>query len=340
MKTAKRDASAAVIDARLRRRRAALPAIIVLVGLCLSAVWVAISTGSYPIGPGEVLDLLSGRLDEFPTTVILEWRLPRIVAALLLGAGLGLSGALLQGVTRNPLSSPDLLGISGGAFTGVLITLTLTSGGWAAVLPAAVIGGAAAGIAVLLLGWGRGMPTTRFVLIGVVLAALLTAVDGWLIMSASLDSAMSAAAWGAGSLAALDWSGVVVAGAALCLAAIVCLALAPALRVHDLGDETASALGIRPPRLRLTLLALSVLLAATATAVSGPIGFLALAAPAIGRRMLRTGGTSLLGSALVGAALLALADLIAQHLLPGGLPAGVVTTVIGGGYLVWLVLRR
>lgn len=306
----------------------------------LAAAVVALGLGSYPLSPAAVIDVLSGGGQALDRTVVFEWRLPRTLAAIVLGAYLAVAGALFQTVTRNPLVSPDILGLSNGAFTGMLLAVVFVSSSWAALTTGAVVGGVlTAGVIVLLAGRMR-LQGFRVIVIGIGVAAMLASANTWMLLQVELETAMFASAWGAGSLNGVAAAPVV--GAVLCgippLVALV--GLAPHLRQLDLGDDVARATGARPSLIRRSALTIAVLLVAIATAVIGPIAFIALAAPQIARRVAGTPYLSLTMSALVGAALLLASDIIAQHILPVPLPAGVVTVSVGGLYLVLTLVQE
>lgn len=326
---------------RLRpaRRRAVVG--LVLGAAALATLLLGVSLGSYALSAEQLIAVLTGGEAGFERTVVLEWRLPRALAALGIGACLGLSGALLQTVTRNPLASPDLIGISGGAFTAVLLLIVVLGSEWAVVAPAALVGGLATAAIVFSLSGARSQRGgSRFLLTGVAVAALLSGVNSWVVMSASLESAMAAAAWGAGSLSASTWATAGIAAAALAMCGVLCSLAVRRIRVHQLGDDLSQALGAAPARLRVEILVLSVVLVSVATALCGPIGLLPLVATPIARALVRSGNAPLATSAAVGAVLLAVADLLAQHAVPGSPPAGLVTTVIGGGYLMIVILME
>lgn len=309
-----------------------------LIIIALTTVGLGVSLGSYTLSPDQLFAVFNGEARGFERTVVLEWRLPRALTALGVGACLGLSGALLQTVTRNPLASPDLIGISGGAFTAVLLLVVVFGSAWAIVGPAALAGGLVTAGIVFSLSGGAKQGNSRFLLVGVAVAALLGGVNSWVVMSASLESAMAAATWGAGSLAASTWQSTVVAIAVLLICGVLCALTARRIRTYQLGDDLSQALGAAPVRLRIELLVISVILVSAATALCGPIGLLPLVATPIARAIVRSGNAPLAASAAVGAVLLAIADLLAQHVLPGSPPAGLVTTVIGGAYLLVLIL--
>jgi iron complex transport system permease protein len=300
----------------------------------------ALGLGVYPLGPDAVLGALLGGGDAVDRTVVLEWRLPRAVAAVALGALLAIAGALFQTTTRNPLASPDVLGLANGAFAGMLLTVVWFSASW----PLMTAGAVAGGLATAALIWGLahrgGGQSFRLIVIGIGVAAILASANTWMLLTIELETAMSASAWGAGSLNGVTAGAI---GGALVCALPLVLALgwlAPALRQLDLGDDVARATGARPARTRAISLLIAVGLVSIATAVAGPIAFLALAAPQLARRLSGTPFLSLTMSALVGAFLLLTSDVVAQHVLPVTLPVGVVTVSVGGVYLVAILIQE
>lgn len=306
----------------------------------IASVVLAGVLGTYPISLEQLIAVLTGNDTGFASTVVLEWRLPRALAALAIGAALGISGELLQLVTRNPLASPDLIGISGGSFTAVLLVTVFGASSWAITTPAALIGGfASAAIVFLLSGAKAARAGAHFLLAGVALAALFGGINGWVVRSASLDSAMAASVWGAGSLAASTWQTVLLATLSVLVGGALTALAVQRAHVYVLGEDLATALGSAPTRLRIELLLISVGLAAVATALVGPIGLLALIAPPIAKRLSGAPSPAVALSAASGAVILSVADLLAQHAVPGGPPAGLVTTVLGGLYLLLLLLR-
>ncbi|WP_328391982.1 FecCD family ABC transporter permease [Nocardia sp. NBC_00416] len=300
----------------------------------------ALGTGDFPIPPDRVLRALFGNGVGGDELVVREWRAPRVLMALVLGAALGLSGAILQSVTRNPLGSPDIVGFNSGAYTGALLVI-LAGGGYYATAAGAVGGGLLTALAIFLLAFRQNVKGFRLIIVGIGVGAMLAAVNTWLILRADLDDAMSAAAWGVGTLDGLSWAEIVPA---LIVLAILALAVVPAayrLQVLELGDDAAQALGIRVSRARLVLTVLSVAFTAVGTAVAGPIAFVALAAPQLGRRLARTPTTALLPAAAMGALLLVVCDWISRRAFaPTTVPVGVVTASIGGAYLAYLLVAE
>ena len=181
----------------------------------------------------------------------------------------------------------------------------------------------------------------RLVVIGIAVNAMLVATNSWIVLRADLDVAIAATGWSAGSLNGLDWDEVALPLAVLAAFAVVVTLIAPAVYQAALGDDIALSTGVHLARLRLLMVVAAVCCTATVTSVAGPIVFVALAAPQIGRRLARQAGLPMLPAALTGAVLLLSADLVAQLLLaPVALPVGVVTTAIGGGYLIWLLVLQ
>lgn len=301
---------------------------------------VSLSSGSFAIPPASVLRALLGGGDENMRMVVVEWRLPRLLLACLLGAALGLSGAIFQSLTRNPLGSPDIIGFSAGSYTGALVVILLFSGGYYATAAGALAGGIGAAACVYLLAHRHGAQGFRLIVVGIGISAMLGAFNAWMIRQADLPAAMSAAIWGAGSLNGLSFEQVLPVLGLLALLAPILAILSRPMRQLELGDDAAMMAGINSTRLRLTLMIAGVALTALATAAAGPIAFISLAAPQIARRVTRAAGVALMPSALTGALLLAAADWLAQHGFGVQLPVGVMTVSVGGFYFLWLLIRE
>lgn len=318
----------------LHRRRLLVSALAAtaLVGLAL----LALQLGELRIPMREALDAIVGARTGFRAIVITQWRLPRILAAAVFGSAFGVSGAIFQTLTRNPLGTPDVLGFSTGAYTGALVVLVVLGGPWSLVSVGALLGGALAALLVLALS-GRSGSVLRLVLIGVGLSAMLSAVNHWLIARAELEVSLSASMFGSGSLNGVAWHEVLPATIAVLVLMVLVLASARHLPALELGEEHARGMGMHVERMRLRLLLLGIALVAMPTAVIGPVAFVALTAPSIARRLC---GGGLIASGLVGALLLLGADALAQRVIaPSQLPVGIVTGCVGGLYLVVLLLR-
>ncbi|WP_375591680.1 iron-enterobactin ABC transporter permease [Chitiniphilus eburneus] len=300
----------------------------------------ALGLGSLHLPVGTVFDALLGKGPALARTVVVQWRLPRVVSALILGAALGMSGTIFQSLVRNPLGSPDIIGFNTGAYTGALVVMVLWHGGYAEVAAGAIAGGLATALLVYLLSWRRGIHGLRLIIVGVAVSAMLGALNIWISLRGSLESVMSAALWAAGSLNGITWAKSLPSLLCCAVGMLAVLTLGRRMQFLEMGDDAAAALGVPAEQTRLWLMALGTALIAAATAATGPVAFIALAAPQIARRLCHQRST-LLGAAGVGAILLLAADLVAQHLfMPRQLPVGVVTVSVGGVYLVWLLIRE
>ncbi|MGZ0150284.1 FecCD family ABC transporter permease [Kribbella sp. WER1] len=323
----------------LLHRRAVVVAGVLLV-LLLVVMVVAVCVGQTVLTPGDVWRTMrsgSGQYD----LVVNELRVPRVALGALVGGALGVAGALIQTVTRNPLASPDVIGVGHGAAAATVLALAAGVTSSASALPlVSVAGGLLAATIVYLLAWRRGMHANRFVLIGVGIGVALSAVVQLYLADSQLEAAEQLKLWLTGSLNGRGWeqaaplAGVLV----LCLPGLVWAGRA--VRPLGLDDHTAAGLGVRVQRNRLALTVLGVVLAATATGAAGPIGFVALTAPQLARRITRTPQLPLLGSALTGAVVLVAADLVARTVLPPvEIPVGALTALVGAPYLLWLLGR-
>ena len=317
----------------------AVAVVVPLVLAALTASVVLIGTGDFPIPPADVLRSLVGDGNAGQEFIINELRLPRVLVGLLVGASLGVGGALFQAISRNPLGSPDVLGLSQGAAAGALIVIVLMSGNATQVTVGALLGGLVTGLGIYLLAWKRGVHGYRLVLVGIGVSAILTALNSYLLTMSDLTEATRAVVWMTGSLDGRDWDQVWPLLALCAVFVPLVLANARGLRMMEMGDDVSYALGVRVERLRMMLLVVAVLLTATATAAAGPISFVALTAPQLARRLTRSPGPNLLPSLCMGATLLVTADWLSQRAFGADqLPVGVVTGVLGGVYLLWLLV--
>lgn len=326
----------------IRPRGARRRVVVVTTALFLAAVVLAVlslTLGKYPIAPDRLLAVVLGTGSDFERLVLVEWRLPTAIAAVAFGAALGLAGAIVQRLTRNPLGSPDLVGIDVGAFTGVAIAMILLGAkGFWSVAAAASLGGLLTAALVTVLAYRGGVSTFRLIVVGIAVAAALGSVNAYLLTRADVGDAMSVGLWGAGSLERVSWQSLGPSVVILALVAVAALLTTRSLRSLDLGDDVATAHGVAVVRLRLTLIALAVVLTAVVTANTGPLAFVALAAPHVARRL--APGTGLIPAIGAGAFLLASAQLVALVLGLAGIaaPVGLVTLSLGGAYLLTLLV--
>ncbi|WP_327118945.1 FecCD family ABC transporter permease [Nocardia sp. NBC_01730] len=313
---------------------------VVCAGVLLLLVFLTLITGEVGMSAAVAVRGLLGFGDAGDVYVVQQFRAPRLMAGLLAGGGLAVSGSVLQRLFRNPLASPDVVGVTGGASLGAVVVLAAGAG--QLMIPYGALGGGLVS-AVLLgaAGWRARLPVTRLVLVGLAVQAGLAAAVNLIVVRFPKELAGSAMQWTAGSLYGRTWSEVRVAMVVLALVLMALVVQYRALAVLDLGDDSAAALGVSVSTARVRLLVTAVALAALAAAVSGPIAFVALAVPQLVR--LLTGPptpASLTVTGLAGATLLCGCDLLARHLLGGGLPVGAVTATVGAPWLLILMLRE
>lgn len=327
------------LSMRLGVRHAIVVSALLLVATAIAVV--SLGSGDFAVAPQEVLATLLGGGDHRARLVVLDWRMPRVLLALVFGAALGASGAIFQSLTRNPLGSPDIIGFDAGAYSGALLVITTVGTGYAAVAGGALLGGLGTAAIVYLLAFRRGSQGFRLIIVGIGVTAMLASVNTWIILNADLQIALAAGAWGSGSLNAVGWAQAVPALIVLAALACAVATLPRGMRALDLGDDAAVALGVRAGRMRLALVVVGVGCTAAVTAAAGPIAFVSLAAPQLARRLTRSAGVTVGAAAAMGALLLIASDFAAQRLLPGAqLPVGVVTVCAGGLYLSWLLVTE
>lgn len=319
-----------------RRGRVAMS----ILGVVLFVSFLAsLSIGDTVISPLRVIQALF-EVDGGIRMVVVDWRLPRALAAVFFGAALALSGTVFQTITRNPLGSPDVIGLTTGAYTGALIVMTTGGGSGMSVAVGAVLGGFATAALVAALIAGRGALGYRIVIVGIGVSAVLAALNSWMLLRARREIAISAAIWDAGSLNGVGWDQALLPIGVVTVLIIVLGLARRGLWLIELGDDIGKSLGGHMGRTKAGLIAIAVGMIGVVTAVIGPIAFIALAAPHLARLVVKNGPAHLVATALTGAALLSLADIVGQNAVPQhALPVGVVTLVLGGVYLMFLVVR-
>ena len=323
----------------LLHRRSAWTALVLALLLAAAAV-AYLSVGESSVPPAEVVRVLLGQPSPHDL-VVGTLRLPRLVTGLLVGTAFGLAGALIQTVARNPLASPDIIGVTHGAGAATVAAFTFGLTTSTTVLPlVSLSGGLTAALLVYLFAWRAGMTPSRFILIGIGFSVALSSLTQLFLTRGDFLVAEQARVWLTGSLNGRGYDQAVPMALVLLAMLVPLLWAARAQRDISLDDDTTTMLGVRLGRVRLGLTALGILLASTATATAGPIDFVALLAPQIARRLTRTPGIPLLCSALTGALVVVTADLLARRLFsPTELPVGVLTAAVGAPYLMWLIVR-
>ncbi|MGL5909200.1 MAG: iron chelate uptake ABC transporter family permease subunit [Phycicoccus sp.] len=321
-----------------RRRRTVVVSalLVILVGLVL----VRALLGDYRVSLVDAVRILGGEQIPVASFVLLESTLPRAVVAVLAGAAFGAAGGAFQVMLRNPLASPDVLGITLGASAGAVVAVVVLGARGTPVTLAALGGAVLAAAVILTQAGGRGGATGRMVLVGVALAAGLSAVVHWVLVRASIYQAQEALVWLSGSLNSVTWADIarLLLADAVLLPAL--LLLAARLPLLGLGDDVAAGLGVRVTRLRVSVTLVVVALVAAATAVVGPVAFVGFLSGPIARRLV-PGRPSVGVAALIGAVVVLAADHAAAYAIPDtALPVGVVTGALGAPVLLWMLRTR
>lgn len=311
-----------------------------LVVVIIAAGLASMTIGAYEVDFGAVLRaIVDPSSDPDVRQVVFEWRLPRVLFAVLCGAALALAGGIFQSLTRNPLGSPDIIGFGIGAQFGVTLTMVvLELNTYMFKAAGALVGGLITALLVYALASKNTLSSFRLIIVGIGVSAGLGSLTSWILISVSIEKAMMAATWGAGSLASLGFDQLIPAAIVFAIVALLSLPLNRTLPVLEMGDDAATALGVSPGRTRLAAMVFGVALVALVTAAAGPISFIALAAPQISQRLTRS--NTPMGTApvmLTGAALVVVSDAVAQLV---AVPVGVVTVSAGGIYLAWLLAAQ
>lgn len=330
--------------ADIRRHARRRPAIVLtsLVLTLLGALLVRVLLGSYTVTLPDFFTILGGGTVEHARGaryIVMEDKLPRAVLGTLAGLAFGTAGAIFQLLLRNPLASPDIIGISTGASLGAVTAIVFFGLSGLPVSAFAVIFALVVAVLIMLLSAGDSGAGNRFILMGIGVSALASSVISYLMSRVSSSDAQSATLWMTGSLSNANWNRISIL-------VTVLLFLFPAvglfhrhLHATAVGDELAHGIGVRTSAVRWGFITLGVLLAAVATAATGPIAFVAFVSGPIARRLLG-GHHSLTASALVGAVIVVLADFAGSNLIPSGnLPVGVLTGALGAPLLIWLLAR-
>ena len=309
--------------------------------LAVGIALLTLASGEFHVSLPDVVGALFGQASGRIHMVVVEWRLPRTLLAIIMGAALGISGAIFQSLTRNPLGSPDVIGFDAGAYTGALFVIIVLKGTFYAVAGGALLGGIVTALVVYLLAWRGGVQGFRLIIVGIGVSAMLTSLNTYLLIRADLQVAMAAAIWGAGSLNGMTLERLWQVAVVLAVLMPAALLLSRPMRQLEMGDDAARSLGVDSERTRLAMTVVGVALTAAVTSAAGPIAFVALSAPQIARRLTGAAGVALLPSAAMGALLLVAADYVAQRAFaPTQLPVGIVTVCIGGLYFAWLLMRE
>jgi iron complex transport system permease protein len=311
---------------------------------CIVIAIVSTGLGEMVISPLNVVRSLFGMGAEDHTMVIQKIRLPRIIVALLVGASLAAAGAILQGIIRNPLASPDIMGVTGGASVGAVTFLTYFLGifsiRWLPV--AAMLGAAIVSIILYTLAWKKGITPVRLVLVGVGMAALMSAATTMMLVFSPTNDPAQVYLWLTGSVYASNWENVLTVLPWTVMLLPLAFIMARHINIGQLGDELATSAGSAVERNRLILLLISVALAGSAVSVAGGVGFVGLIAPHMARKLVGSSFENVLPvAALLGGTVVMLADLVGRTLfLPLDVPVGVFTSAIGAPFFIYLLYTK
>ncbi|MDR7078984.1 iron complex transport system permease protein [Neobacillus niacini] len=328
-------------------RKAGLTFIVLMI-IAFIVFVVSTAIGEMKINPLTVLKVFVGRGPEMETLIISSFRLPRIIIALLVGISLAVAGGILQGMIRNPLASPDVLGITGGASVAVVAFLAMFSDESNALtvsitwLPlAAFLGAGVVAFLVYFLAWKNGVSPIRLVLIGIGISTLMQALTTLMMIMGPIYQASQANIWITGTVYGSNWSNVATLLPWAVVFLIIAFAAARTINIQELGDEVATGLGGKIQKQRFFLLMISTALIGGSVAFAGGIGFVGLMAPHMARRLVGSSfGALLPASALIGGILVMLADLIGRTMFsPLEIPAGVFTAGIGAPYFIYLLFK-
>lgn len=329
-------------DASLRRRPTAAVTLVAAGVLLALSLLLAMAIGAVQLGPATVLDGLLDRGDAVSRQIVWNLRLPRVLLAAAVGANLAMAGVLLQGITRNPLADPHILGFSAGAGLGAIAVLVWLPGTPVQLItPAAFLGSLGSASVVYLLAWRGGISPVRFALAGVAVAAFFTALSTALIATSDLFT-QAVLSFLAGGLYGRGWDHLAQVWPYTLLAGGAAIAFSGALNILSLGDDVAASLGMRVERMRLLLAALAAILTGSAVAVAGLLAFVGLIVPHAARLVAGNDHRLLMPlSALLGATLLVLADAFARVVIaPTEIPVGIVTAILGAPAFLLLLRTR
>ncbi|MBA2942835.1 iron ABC transporter permease [Paenibacillus sp. CGMCC 1.16610] len=317
---------------------------LILLFACLAVAIISTGLGEMVISPLDVLRSIFGMGAEDHAMVIQKIRLPRIIIALLVGASLAAAGAILQGIIRNPLASPDIMGVTGGASVGAVTFLTYFIGvfsiRWLPV--AAMLGAAIVSIILYTLSWKKGITPVRLVLVGVGMAALMSAATTMMLVFSPTNDPAQVYLWLTGSVYASNWENVLTVLPWTVLLLPLSFIMARHINIGQLGDDLAASAGSAVERNRLILLLISVALAGSAVSVAGGVGFVGLIAPHMARKLVGSSFENVLPvAALLGGTVVMLADLVGRTLfLPLDVPVGVFTSAIGAPFFIYLLYTK
>ncbi|CAI9392395.1 iron chelate uptake ABC transporter family permease subunit [Microbacterium sp. T2.11-28] len=328
-----------VRDARLRRERRRRIALSILALTAVVLTGAMLMLGNTLYSPAEVIGVILGQDVPGASFTVGTLRIPRALTALLAGIAFGVAGATFQTMLRNPLASPDVIGITSGASAAAILSLIVLGWGGGATVTLALVAGIATAVVIYVAARGGESTGGRLILIGIGVGAMLDAIVAYLLVRADVYDVAVAARWMAGSLNGTRMEQIPPLAIAVVILVPLVVALGRDLRALELGDASATSLGVRVDRTRVLLVIAAVALACFATATTGPIAFVAFLAGPIAARIVGPGSPVIIPAALTGACLVLAADLLGQFAFDTKFPVGVITGILGAPYLIYLLIR-
>lgn len=323
----------------LMHRRGAIVGGMLMLGVLLIS-GVSLGSGSAGLGPLTALAAALGQGEPMHVFLVQELRLQRLMAGLMTGAAFGIGGCLLQTLARNRLATPGIIGIDDGATAFAVASIVAVPTTLAPSM-LALVGATTAAALAFGLSAGAGARGYRFIVVGIAVGAIFGALTNLMLARADIDAANLAYPWTVGSLNARPTQAIWLLGIGLLVALPLVKYLGRTLTLMRFSDSVAIGLGVRLAAMRMLTLVTTVVLTALAVAVAGPVGLIALAAPEMARYLNGHRGVPVLCSALTGALLMTCADLVGRTwLAPIEIPVGVITAIVGGPYLLWILLRQ
>lgn len=331
--------AAEVAGTRRRRARRRRGVILILMAVLAAGFALTLMLGQSFTPPGDVLRVLAGANVPGASFAVGELRLPRAVLAILAGLSFGLGGVAFQLMLRNPLASPDIIGVSSGASAAAIFAIVVLGLDGPGVAVLSVVAGLGVALLVYGLSFSHGVAGTRLILIGIGVAAMVESVIAYILSRAASWDLQEAMRWLTGSVNGARLAQAVPVLGALVIFGGILLARGRDLEALRMGDDTAAALGVNVARTRMVVIVCAVGMIAVATSVAGPIAFVAFLSGPIAARIVGPNGSVMLPAALTGACLVLFGDYIGQHLLPNRYPVGIVTGALGAPYLLYLIVR-
>ncbi len=312
--------------------------LLVLVAIILGLALLSLMLGNKFYGLGDVISVLSGNDIEGATFAIMKIRLPRMLAGLFVGMAFGVAGCIFQTILRNPLASPDIIGVSTGCSVGAVLSILIFGLSGMAVSVVSLISGLVVATIIYLLSRGSAFSGGRLILIGIGMQAFLNAIISYILLKGNQYEISSAIRWLNGSLNGISLTYMPVLIIVVVVFVVLACMLTRPLQILELGDEFAISLGVRVNYIRIVLMLSSVVLIAFGTSVTGPIAFVAFLSAPIGSRLVGGGMPKIMASGFVGAILVMSADLIGQFFFSTRFPVGVITGLIGAPYMLYLLV--